>query len=120
MLVEELQPNIVCGVNNGTDFDQVILDRVEDQMGWEAETPIADGQFINRLTDEREIGKKPKRADQPRMVGLGLIFAELAFRKIVDVDEVRASAISKPVFSHDDARQLVAGRLRGRRLACPW
>jgi hypothetical protein len=48
-------------------------------MRLKAEASIARRQFVNCLSDEREIGEKPERADQTRMVGFGLIGAKFAF-----------------------------------------
>ena len=60
----------------------------ENQMRLKAESSIARRQFVYRLSDEWEIGEKPERADQTRMVSFGLIGAKFAFGEIVDVDQV--------------------------------
>ena len=63
-------------MNHGANFDVVGLHSVKNQMRLKAESSIARHQFVNRLPDEWEICKKPERADQTRMIGLGLIGAE--------------------------------------------
>jgi len=117
-LVEKLRPDVLGGVNHSTNFDAVGLHTVKDQMRLKAESSIARRQFVDRLPDEREIGEKPKRADQPSVVGFSLIDAKFAFSEIVDVDQVGSSPLSKPVLSHGGERQLAAGRRLECRRAC--
>ena len=93
---------------------------VEDQVGLKAETSIVRDQFINRLSDEGKVGKKPEGSNQTSMIGVGLVGAEFAFGEVVDIDQVGASAIGKPIFSHGDARQLAAGRRPECRRAYQW
>src|ERR1044071_7478502 len=119
-LLEKLRPYVQRTVNDGANCNAVRRGGVEDQMGLKAEASIARGQFVNRLPDEGKVGKKPERADQTGMVGVGLVRAEFAFGEVVDVDQVGASAIGKPIFSHGDARQRAAGRPPECRRACRW
>jgi hypothetical protein len=89
-------------------------------MRLKAESSIARRQFVYRLSDEWEIGEKPERADQTRMVGFGLIGAKFAFGEVVDVDQVGPRPLRKPVLSHGDGRQLASGQRPECRQACPW
>lgn len=73
-------------------------------MRLKAESSIAGRKFVKRLSDEREIGKKPERADQTRMVGFGLIGAKFAFGEIVDVDQVGPCPLRKPALFRAVAR----------------
>jgi len=50
-------------VNHSTDFDEVGLHGVENQMRLKAEASIASGQVVNRLSDKRKVCQKPERAD---------------------------------------------------------
>ena len=89
ILVEQLRSDVLRAMNNGADFG---LHRVEDQMGLEAETAIARGDFIHLLADEGEVGKKSEGADQAGVVGFSLIFAEPALGEVVDVDQIGSGA----------------------------
>ena len=89
-------------------------------MRLKAESSIARRQFVNRLSDEREIGEKPERADQTRMVGFGLIGAKFAFGEIVDVDQVGPRPLRKLVLSHGDGQLLASGQRPECRRSCPW
>jgi len=62
-LFEKLRSDVLGAVNDGTDFDVIRLNSVEDQMGLKAEASIAQGQLINALTNAREVGKKSTRAN---------------------------------------------------------
>jgi hypothetical protein len=55
-----LRPDVLGAVNHGTNFDTVGLHSVKNQMRLKAEAPVAHRHFINRLSDEGEIGKKPE------------------------------------------------------------
>jgi hypothetical protein len=47
-------------MHNGTDFNVVGPDGVEDQVRLKTKAPVAGRQIVDRLTDERKIGKQPQ------------------------------------------------------------
>ncbi len=117
-LIEELRSDVLCTMNDRTDFNVISLHSVEDQMRLKPKAPVARRQVVNRLTYEWKIGKQPERSDQASVVGIGLITAELGFREVVDTDEIGAGALSNPVFSHGDAQRPVVGPQQEFRLVC--
>jgi len=62
-------------------------------MGFEAETSVADREFVDLLADERKVGEKSKRADQTGIISFGLTFAEPALGEVVNVDQIGSGAV---------------------------
>ena len=59
-LLEELWSDVLRAMHDGTDFDVVRPDSVEDQVRLKTKAPVAGRQIVDRLTDERKIGKQSK------------------------------------------------------------
>ncbi len=80
-------------MNDGADFNVIGLHGVEDQMGLEAKTSMADRELVHLLTNQGKVREKLEGTDQAGVVGVGLIGAELAFGEVVDVDQVGPGAL---------------------------